>query len=132
LSCINAMTKLLNFDEKSDSLKSYSFGISHKTCIDCISEGLKIDKEYLELQELTLLSENPSTDILLKEIKKINRQTFSILGNRSNYPDCVYEFIEARTIFNGEKLRFSGQRRNKKKSEFVHDIYTMLNSIELN
>jgi len=118
--------------ENTDSLKIFSFNISHSACKDCNSDGFEINEEFLEIQENKLLQENPHTEIELKEIKMINKQLFAIIGNRTKHPDYIVENIEAVTIFNGEIIGFSGQRINHNKSEFIQNIYTMIKSIELN
>ncbi len=118
--------------ENSDSLKIFSFSIYHTACIDCNSNGFKINEEYLELQENMLLQENTKTMIKLKEIIMINGQLFSVIGNSSKYSNYVIENIEATTIFKGETITFFGQRKNKQESEFIEDIFRMIKSIELN
>lgn len=117
--------------EVSDSLKTFSFNISHSVYKNCNPKGFKIDEEYLKLQELRLLRENVHTQIKVKEMKTINGQLFSIIGNASIYPNHVIENIEANTIFKGETISFFGQRLNQDSSQFIDDIYRMIQTIEI-
>lgn len=117
--------------EVSDSLKVLSFSISHSACKNCNPKDFKIDEEYLKLQEKRLLTENVLTQIKVKEMKMINGQLFSIIGNAIIHPNFVIENIEANTIFKGETISFFGQRLNQDSSQFIDDMYRMIQTIEI-